>query len=90
MEDSVLASTEKYATHSTIKMIKSRMNDIKSNFFSKFFDQVQVFKEIKKLDGNKASQKNDIPIKIIKKNVDIISYILYHNFNNLTLSFQVN
>ena len=29
-----------------------------------------------------ASQKSDIPLKIIKENVDIISYFLYHNFNN--------
>ena len=57
MEDFVLASTEKYAPHSTIEIIKSRMNDIKSNFFFNFVDQDQVFKEIKKLDGNKASQR---------------------------------
>ena len=30
----------------------------------------------------KPSQKSDIPVKIIKENVDIISYFLYHNFNN--------
>ena len=30
----------------------------------------------------KASKKSVIPIKIIKENVDIISYFLYHNFNN--------
>ena len=57
MEDSVLASTEEYATHSTIEIIKSRMNGIKSNFFFNFVDQDQVFKEFKKLDGNKASQR---------------------------------
>ena len=57
MEDSVLAATEKYATHSTIEIMKSRRNDIKSNFFFNFVDQDQVFKEIKKLDGNKASQR---------------------------------
>ena len=30
------------------------MNDINSNFSFKFVDQEQVFKEIKKLDGNEA------------------------------------
>ena len=30
------------------------MNDINSNFSFKFVDQDQVFKEIKKLDGNEA------------------------------------
>ena len=35
------------------------MNDINSNLSFKFFNQNQVFKEIKKLDENKASRKND-------------------------------
>ena len=33
------------------------MNDINSNFSFKFVDQDQVFKNVKMLDGNKASQK---------------------------------
>ena len=28
------------------------------------------------------AKKNDTPIKIIKENIDIISYILYNNFSN--------
>ena len=28
------------------------------------------------------SQKTDIPVRIIKENIDIVSYFLYHNFNN--------
>ena len=39
-------------------------------------------KELNKLKSKKASQKTDIPIKIVKENVDIISHFLYHNFNN--------
>ena len=58
------------------------MNGVNSNFSFKIVDQDQVFKEIKKLDWNKASLKNDILIKTIKENIDIISYILYHNFRN--------
>ena len=30
----------------------------------------------------KTSQKSDISLNLIKNNVDIISYFLYHNFNN--------
>ena len=52
-----MASTEKYATHCSIKNIKSRMKGINSNFSFKYVDQNQVFKETKKLDRNKASQK---------------------------------
>ena len=39
-------------------------------------------KKFNKLKNKKASQKTDIPIKIVIKNVDIISHFLYHNFNN--------
>ena len=48
------------------------------NFIS-YDDKV---KELNKLKSKKASQKTDIPIKIVKENVDIISHFLYHNFNN--------
>ena len=64
------------------------MIDINSNFSFKFVDQDQVFKEIKKLGGNKDSQKIDIPIEIMKKNIDITFYILYHNFNNALLDSE--
>ena len=77
-----MASNENYATYCNIKNIENRMNGVNSNFSFKIVDQDQVFKEIKKLDWNKASLKNDILIKTIKENIDIISYILYHNFRN--------
>lgn len=51
------------------------MNGIQLYFSFKFVNQGQVFKEIRELNGNKASQK-------MKKNIDIMSYILYHNLNN--------
>ena len=55
-----------------------------SNFtFSfNFISHGDVVKEPNKLKSKKASQKTDIPIKIVKENVDIISHFLYHNFNN--------
>ena len=28
------------------------------------------------------SQKTDIPVKIIKKNTDIVSYFVHHSFDN--------
>ena len=33
------------------------------------------------LNPKKASQKNDIPTKIIKDNADIICEVLWENFN---------
>ena len=38
--------------------------------------------EINNLNIRKISQKTDIPVIIIKENIDIVSYFLYHNFND--------
>ena len=39
-------------------------------------------KEVNKLKSKKASQKTDIPIKIVNEKVDIISHFLCHSFDN--------
>ena len=51
-------------------------------FNSKFTSYEETEKKINNLKIKKASQKSNIPVKIIKENVDIISYFLCHNFNN--------
>ena len=43
----------------------------------------ETVKEVNNLKIRKVSQKADAPVKIVKGNIDIVSYILYHNFNNL-------
>ena len=48
----------------------------------------QRFKGIKKLDRNKAREKSYIPITVMKGNIDIIFYVLYHNFNNSLFDFE--
>ena len=53
-----------------------------STFGFNFISHGDVVKEPNKLKSKKASQKTDIPIKVIKENVAIISHFLYHNFNN--------
>ena len=73
----------KYKNHPSIKAITDRMERLDnpiSNF--KFTSHEETEKEVNNLKIKKASQKSDIPVKIIKENVDIISYFLYHNFNN--------
>ena len=52
------------------------------NFTFSFNSISHEDKELNKLKRKKVSQKTDIPIKIVKENVDIISHFLYHNFNN--------
>ena len=42
----------------------------------------QTLKELEKLDPKKASQVNDIIIKVIKENKDIAAFFMDHNFNN--------
>ena len=42
----------------------------------------EILKEIVNLDNKKASHDDGIPTKIIKANSDIISEIIYNNFNS--------
>ena len=63
-------------------------------FSFNFITHDDTVKELNKLESKKASQKTDIPIKIVKENVGIISHFLYHNFvtkqSTKTKSFNVN
>ena len=52
----------------------------------KFETQEKFSKLIQNLNSNKATQQYDIPIKILKENSEIFSYILCHNFNNSLFS----
>ena len=73
----------KYKNHPSIKAITDRMEKLGNPIFNfKFTSHEETEKEVNNLKIKKASQKTDIPVKIIKENVDIISYFLYHNFNN--------
>ena len=51
-------------------------------FSINFISHDDVVKEFNQLKSKKVSQNTDIPKKIVKENVDIISHFLYHNFNN--------
>ena len=55
-------------------------------FFFKYETQDKFSKLIQNLNSNKAKQQYNIPIKILKKNSEICSYLLYHNFNNSLFS----
>ena len=62
------------------------MNNSNYIFSFKFETQEKFSKLIQNLNCNKATQQYDIPIKILKENSEIFSYILCHNFNNSLLS----
>ena len=73
----------KYKNHPSIKAITSRMERLgKPTFNFKFTSHEETEKEVNNLKIKKASQKSYIPLKIINEIVNIISYFLYHNFNN--------
>ena len=52
------------------------------NFSFEFVDKPKISKEINQLNGKKACQEHDIPVKLIKSNKDLFSHFIYHNFNN--------
>ena len=70
---------KKYKNHPSITAVKNLGN---FNFSFNFISHDEIVKELNNLKTKKASQKTDIPIKIVKENVDIISHFVYHNFNN--------
>ena len=73
----------KYKNHPSINAITKRMKNLSKITFSfNFISHDDVVKQLNTLKSKKASQKTDIPIKIVKENVNIISHFLYHNFNN--------
>ena len=47
-----------------------------------FVTKETILNELGKLNPKKACQENDVPINIIKKNLDIASNFVYNNFNN--------
>ena len=74
----------KHQNHPSIIAITEKMEKLGNPSFSfEFTSNEEIVKEVNSLKIRKASQKVDIPIRIIKENIDIVSYFLYHNFNNL-------
>ena len=54
------------------------------SFFFSFVTKETILNlnELCKLSPKKVCQESNIPVKIIKENVDIISNFVYNNFNN--------
>ena len=59
------------------------MMDKKNISFSfKLINRKKIFNELEKLKSKIACQGSDIPVKIIKENINIITNFIYNNFNN--------
>ena len=64
---------------------------MKSNnmsFSFSFVTKKTILNELRKLNPKKACQECDIPVKIIKENLDIVSNLVYSNFNNSLFSLN--
>ena len=81
-DNPVLACIEKFSTHPIIISIQKCMETNSNKFSFKYEERKKFLTEIQNLNSRKASQQNDIPVKILKENSDVCSYILHHNFSN--------
>ena len=78
VEDSVLRAILKYKNHPSITVRKKKGKNSVSSFYE--VDKDKIKKEINRLNKNKASQKSDIPIKIIHDYVDIFTDSIAESF----------
>ena len=70
---------KKCKNHPSINASIKRMKNLGNFTFSfNFISHDNIIEEINKLKSKKASQKTDIPKKMVKENVDTISHLLHH------------
>ena len=74
-----MIAIKRYEKHPSIEKIKNTAHQI---FSFKHVSIDEVKKEIMNLDHTNASQENDIPVKLLKANADIICGIIVTDFNN--------
>ena len=73
----------KYGNHPSIIAITEKMEKLGNPTFAfDFTSYEKTVKEVNDLKIREVSQKTDIPVTIIKENIDLVSYFLYYNFNN--------
>ena len=58
------------------------MKNKNMSFSFSFVTKETILNELRKLNPKKACQESDIPVKIIKENLDIVSNIVCNNLNN--------
>ena len=81
IEDRTLKAILKHRKHPSIVAIRNKCKN-KGSFSFVGVEKKEIEKEILKLDANKASQNSDIPIKLLKENVDIFSDFVCTSFNS--------
>ena len=80
ISDPVLKAIKKYENHPSIKSIKEKV-PITQTFSLKKITEKEIIELVGNLNIKKASQKGDIPTKIIKENQDIFTKVLLKSIN---------
>ena len=88
ISDPVIKEINKYEKHPSIIKIKDKMNNKNMSFSFSFVTKETILNELRKLNPKKACQESDIPVKIIKENLDIVSNFVYNNFNNFLFRYN--
>ena len=64
------------------------MKNKNMSFSFSFVTKETILNELRKFNPKKACQESDIPVKIIKENLDIVSNFVYNNFNNFLFRYN--
>ena len=80
IQDPIIAAIEKYKRHPSILKIKKQIR-IENYFDFKHIDDKKMAEVLKHLNKKKTKQENDIPVKLIKENIELFSSILSRMFN---------
>ena len=74
--DPFARAVEKYKNHPSIRLIKENYRNTNNTFHFEKVSAKEIEKELQSLRRSKAEQDSDIPTKIIKENIDIVTPIL--------------
>ena len=80
IQDPVIAAIEKYKRHPSILKIKKHIR-VESYFDFKHIDNKKKAEVLKDLNAKNVKQENNIPIKLIKENIELFSSVLSRMFN---------
>ena len=85
-EDLVENAFTNLKNHPSIKLISNTFNNAGASFSFQYVSLDETSKEMEKLNPKKAIQPTDIPNEVNKKNIDLTSFYVHHNFNDLLLN----
>ena len=72
----IIAATEKYKRHPSVLKIKKEIR-IENYFDFKHIDDKNIWQRYLKIKmQKKVKQENDMPVKVIKENIEIFSSVL--------------